>query len=182
MPNKLPLSQNEISEALSRGADRDIATLIESGFDKMRKRRASIKRKLLLTYVTTISLVLVVLTGVVGWVYYQYQQPTQRYTDYRLCKYIDEKHGIELTGKREFSYQERSLFGFDFKDRSSVLEKTYIDLRGDSMSIVGFDDKGWSSTFIGKGEMGIQLLKVAHTYIITMERKVAVIDYNSFCK
>lgn len=166
----------------SRSNDRDIMALTEQGFARVRQRNSEFQRKALLTFTGTVTLLLLIIVAGGSWSYYQYTQPAQRVTDYRICKYVDDKQGIELTGKRKYSYNESSILGLTIKKRDNVIEQTYLDLKGDAMAIVGFTNDGWHSASVGVGESGIEKLKPAHSYIVVMGTKVAVIDYDDFCK
>lgn len=152
-----------------------------SAKELLRKRRNGIRRKMVRTYIVLSILLFAVFGGTGLYVKQILDQPGKRYVDYRTCKYHDEKNDITVTGKRKYSYLERKLFGFQFRNSKDTTEQTEIDVVGTSMTIVGLSDGKWYSAFVGPGERGIEILKQHELYVVTMGKKVAVFDYHGFC-
>ncbi|MCY1294969.1 hypothetical protein D9M70_442890 [compost metagenome] len=150
--------------------------------ERVKARAAKVKTVMMRTY---LLVTLMLFTAVGGAGYYGHQQYLAsgvRYTDYRPCSYVDEKHGIEITGRRSYSYKQHSILGFQFRDMRKVDEQTQIDVRGNSITIVGLTTEGWWASYVDEGERGIEILKPASSYVFTTLKKAAVVDYNSFCR
>jgi len=149
--------------------------------EKLEAKRKS--RKGLWLTLTAFILGVLIALGLAGHrVYQEYLKPGVRVTDYRECLYEDAERKIELTGKREYSYVQKEFFGIQYRDSKQVLEKTVINVRGNAMSITGLSEGSWQSVYVGEGEQGIQILMPADLYVISLGKKVAVFDYQSFCK
>jgi hypothetical protein len=149
---------------------------------KVQARGAKVKQVVVRTYVILTLLLLAAIGAGIYYLYLEYSKPGKRVVDYRPCEYVDEKQNIRITGRREYSYMQKSMFGHDFRQSDNVIETTQIDINGNALTIVGLDNGKWWAIPVGMGEKGIQLLKPAHTYIITMDKKAAVIDYTQFCQ
>lgn len=149
---------------------------------RLQNRAKKIKVTMARIYMGFTLMVFIALAAVVYYGYDQYKTSAVRYVDYRPCQYVNEKHGVEITGRREFSYMQHSILGIQIRDSKAIDEKTQIDVRGDAMTIVGMNGKEWWSVFVDMGERGIQMLNPAETYIVTTKGKAAVIDYAAFCR
>lgn len=149
---------------------------------KVQARGAKVKQVVVRTYVILTLLLLAAIGAGIYYLYLEYSKPGKRVVDYRPCEYVDEKQNIRITGRREYSYMQKTLFGHDFRQSDNVMEKTQIDVVGNAMMIVGLGGEKWWGVHVGTGERGIQMLNDAHTYIITMDKKAAVIDYTQFCQ
>lgn len=163
------------------GKKDDAGTLAK---ERLAKRVNNIKKAAVRTYMVIMTLVVLIIGGVIGYLCWEYSkiQPV-RYTDYRPCSYVDERNGIEITGRREFSYMKHSFFGIEFRKEGEVSEKTQIDIKGDVITVVGLTSDGkWWGKFSDLGERGILMLNPADTYVITTKKAAAVIDYAGFCR
>ena len=149
---------------------------------KVQARGAKVKQVVVRTYVILTLLLLAAIGAGIYYLYLEYSKPGKRVVDYRPCEYVDEKQNIRITGRREYSYMQKSMFGHDFRQRDNVIETTQIDINGNALTIVGLDNGKWWAIPVGMGEKGIQLLKPAHTYVVTMDKKAAVINYTQFCQ
>lgn len=152
--------------------------------ERLEGRMAKVRRAAARMYMILTTIVLLGIAGAVGYVYNHYMTAeAKRYTDYRMCSYVNEKHNIEVTGKREYSYRKRSLFGIEWRVSEEVDEKTVIDLHGDAITVVGLRADGtWWGRHSDDGERGILMLDDATTYIFTTEGTAGVIDYDGFCR
>lgn len=150
--------------------------------DRMKARAHTVKKVMIRTYMLVTLAVFAAIGGSGYWGYKQYMASGIRYTDYRPCSYIDEKHGVEITGRRTYSYMQHSVLGFQFRDMRKVNEQTQIDIKGNSITIVGLTPEGWWASYVDEGERGIEILKPASSYVFTTLKKAAVVDYNSFCR
>lgn len=150
--------------------------------DRMKSRAAKVKTVMMRTYLLITLLLFAAVGGVGYYGHQQYMASGTRYTDYRPCSYVDEKHGVEITGRRSYSYMQHSIFGFQFRDMRKVNEQTQIDIKGNSITIVGLTPEGWWASYVDEGERGIEILKPANSYVFTTLEKAAVVDYSSFCR
>lgn len=150
--------------------------------EKVQARGIKVKRVIVRTYVTLTLLLLAVIAAAVYYVYLEYHKPGLRIITYKNCEFVDESQKFRITGRREYSYMQKSMFGHDFRQSDNVIETTQIDINGNALTIVGLDNEKWWAIPVGMGEKGIQLLKPAHTYVVTMDKKAAVIDYEQFCQ
>ena len=149
--------------------------------EKLNAKRRS-RKSLWITFIALILGVLIAI-GIAGYrVYQEYLKPGVRVTDYRECKYEDPEQKLELTGKREYSYVQKEFFGIQYRDSKKVMEKTVVNVRGSSMSITGLQEGSWKAVYVGEGEQGIQILMPAELYVISVGKKVAVFNYNDFCR
>lgn len=116
---------------------------------------------------------------------------TGHLTDERPCV-IDFSEDFQVTGKRTFSYPFKEIFGQRLIDTRAISEKTVVDIRGDSMTIIGLNGKvldqatSWSIP-VGVGERGIQILKSADVYTFVVNTgkgspKVRTITHDAMCK
>lgn len=150
---------------------------------KILTRGQKVKRAMVRTYILFITLAVLIVGGAAGYVYYEFTKPGKRMVDYRACQYVDEKQGVEITGKREYSYLERSLFGVNFRLDKDIEEKTQIDIKGDSITVAGLSKDGtWWSKFADMGERGIMILNHADQYVFATKKKAVVVGYEQFCR
>jgi hypothetical protein len=146
----------------------------------MRERNAAMTikrfvRRLMLGF----SLLLILSLGGLG--YYAHATKVTGYvTDTRSCSL--EIDGKELTGTREYSYPFTEILGFRLIDTKHIEETTKVDIRGESLRVVGLNNTEWWTVKVGVGEKGIQQLKPAHTYTFVLGDKVGVVPYRAFCK
>lgn len=137
---------------------------------------------------TVIGLLLVTLAAVGATGYYGYDKQTRSYvSNDRTCELKinpDSKNEWSITGKRTYSFPERSIFGVSYHLKSEVETRTQIDVQGKAMVIVGLQEDGkWKAITIGTGEHGIAILPKGKTYIFTVDGKeAAVVSSASFCK
>lgn len=102
-------------------------------------------------------------------------------TDERPCSFSVGKQ--EITGTRYYSYPFTEILGFRFIDTSVIDVKTELDVRGDSMLIVGHKGIDWWAVDVGVGEKGIQALKPADFYtFVVAKNQVGVVNDNALCK
>lgn len=90
----------------------------------------------------------------------------------------------EITGTREYSYAYKSLFGYHLVDESTALEKTVVNIKGERMTILGWDKatgKTWRQN-IDVGERGVAILKHADLYWFLTDKDMATVPYTGFCK
>jgi hypothetical protein len=150
--------------------------------ERVVSRGNRVKVALVRTYLLITLVIFLGIGGLAKYGHMQYVESGMRYSDYRPCKYENEKHGVVITGRRSYSYMQHSVFGFQFRDMSKVDEQTQIDVTGDSITVVGMSPENWWSLYVGPGERGIQILKPAQTYVFTSDKKAAVVNYNDFCR
>ena len=150
--------------------------------ERIATRAQRFKTAMIRTYLLITLVIFIGIGGVVKYGHMQYVESGSRYSDYRPCKYENEKHGVTITGRRSYSYMQHSVFGFQFRDTSKVDEQTQIDVAGDSITVVGLSPENWWTIYVGPGERGIQILKPAQTYVFTTDEKAAVVNYNDFCR
>lgn len=165
--------------------DAERAAEIDAGI--LARERLEIKRfKRARTLTRILTCFLITLVGgfsAAGYTaYVELNKPGVRYTDYRECKYEDPDQKLELTGKREYSYLQKEFFGLQYRQGNQVTEQTVMNVRGNSMSIVGLSKEAWKSIYVGEGEQGIQILMPAELYVVTLGKKTAVFNYADFCK
>lgn len=150
--------------------------------ERLKARMQKVKRAAIRTYVTITVIIIALIASAVGYVYYEYTKPAIRKVDYRTCSFTDEKLGIEITGRRENSYLERSLFGVNFRLEKDIEQKTQIDIKGDSITVVGINKDGsWWNKFADVGERGIMILQPADQYVFATKKKAPVVGYDQFC-
>lgn len=130
----------------------------------------------------TIAIVLLLsLVSIGGGGYYIYATSTRGYvTDHRACEL--EVGGYMITGERTYSYPYVDFLMWRSIDKTSITEKTLIDVRGSAMTIVGIAGEDVSIINVGEGEKGTQLLKPADTYVFTVNKKVAAKSHKTLCK
>jgi hypothetical protein len=150
--------------------------------EKIQARGGRVKRALLMSYLFINFIVIAVISAGAYYLYLEYNKPGKRIVTYKNCEFVDEKQHFTLTGRREYSYMQKSLFGLDIRHADNVMETTQVDVKGTAMTIVGLTADQWWGVYIGTGEQGIKLLKDAHTYIVTSDKKAVVINYEQFCQ
>ena len=105
---------------------------------------------------------------------------------YKQCK-VEFQNGPAMTGTREFVYQYRTVLGFKVHVKDSVMEKTYVNVNGEPLTIIGVNRgaENWFAVHMGPGEKNLLLLKEADTYSFVLHDKkdmAAVVRYEDFCK
>lgn len=148
----------------------------------LKKRAEQAKHVMHNVYLAFSFFVLVFVAGLAAFVWQEYQKPAKIVTDIRPCYYKDPKTEVEITGTREYSYPNKNLFGFEYRQADQVTRKTNIDVRGSAMSITGLSSDGWWTTYVDQGERGIQQLKPANVYVVTMGTKTYIFQDNTFCR
>jgi len=121
-------------------------------------------------------------TGVGYLVHLELAAAGERVTDTRPCLYVNEAMGVKISGKRDYSYMQRSFFGFEYRDAGAVDRRTELDVNGAEMHVVGFKDSGYWTAYIPMGERGIELLKPADNYVFTTGKHAVVITDEQFCR
>lgn len=94
-----------------------------------------------------------------------------------------------ITGRREYTYLASSLFGYQFHDPAKVEEKTFIDVKGSAMTLIGTSvdpSLNWNVQ-VGMGEQGHEQIAPADRLAIvvhseTRPAKVFEFSYLDFCK
>jgi len=148
----------------------------------VRSRAQKIKQAMVRLYVGLTLLILIAL-GAAGWLIYQeYQKPGKLQSYYRNCSYTNEQSGIEITGKREYFYRDKNIFGFHLREISDLEDKTTIDVRGEPMTVVGMSEGKWWSKYSDMGERGALPVKAADVYVISTKKVGFPIPYAEFCK
>lgn len=151
--------------------------------EKVLTRGQKVKRAVVRTYILIITAVVLLVAGAAGYGYYEFTKPGKRMVDFRTCSFVDEKLGVEITGKREFSYLERSLFGVHFRLDKDIEQKTIIDIKGDPITVVGINKDGsWWNKFADMGERGVMILPQADQYVFATKKKAPVVNYDQFCR
>jgi hypothetical protein len=150
--------------------------------EKIKSRGSRVRRTVLTTYLVLNFLLLAVIAAGAYYLYLEYNKPGKRVVTYKNCEFTDENQHFTLTGRREYSYLQKSLFGLDIRHADNVTETTQLDVQGTAMTVVGLTADKWWGVYIGTGEKGIQILKDAHTYIVTSDKKAVVINYEQFCQ
>jgi len=150
--------------------------------EKIQVRGSKAMRVILSMYLVASLLVFFTVLGAAALLYQEYQKPGVRVVDYRPCQFVDEAQHFTLTGKREFSYQQKNILGYEFRKAEAVNEVTQLDVNGEAMTVVGLTADAWWGVHIGTGEKGVQILKPAHTYIVTAGKKAVVVNYHQFCR
>lgn len=186
---ELPEAKDPNTMTVNREGDmttRDLLALAADPGAKARERVLTrgqkVKRAVVRTYILLITCAVLLVAGAAGYVYYEFTKPGKRMVDYRTCSFVDEKLGIEITGRRENSYLERSLFGVNFRLEKDIEQKTQIDIKGDSITVVGINKDGsWWNKFADVGERGIMILQPADQYVFATKKKAPVVGYDQFC-
>lgn len=151
--------------------------------EKVLTRGQKVKRAVVRTYILIITCAVLLVAGAAGYVYYEFTKPAKRMVDYRSCSFVDEKMGIEVTGKREYSYLERSLFGVHYRLDKDIEEKTIIDIKGEAIMVVGINKDGsWWNKYADMGERGVMILNHADQYVFSTKKKAPVVGYDQFCR
>lgn len=151
--------------------------------ERVMSRGQKVKRAVVRTYILIITCAVLLVAGAAGYVYYEFTKPAKRMVDYRSCSFVDEKMGIEVTGKREYSYLERSLFGVHYRLDKDIEEKTIIDIKGEAIMVVGLNKDGsWWNKYADMGERGVMILNHADQYVFSTKKKAPVVGYDQFCR
>lgn len=149
------------------------------GLMTVRAGAKAAKRILYRTIAVALVLAIVVI-GAGG--YYAYSTRSTGYlNDYRTCEM--DVGGYSLTGTRTYSYPFTDVLGWRSIDKSRIIEKTLIDVRGTGMVIVS--SKGSEQpvvTIVSEGERGTAALKPADSYTFIINKKAAAISHAALCK
>lgn len=160
-------------------------TIKDSGIearDRLQSRVKKIRSAAVTTYLTLLTFILVFCASLGSYAYWEYSKGGIRATDYRTCT-VSDMADNKVTGRREYSYLQRSFLGIDYRLAKDTMETTQIDIRGGAITAVGMTADGkWWSDHAGIGEQGIMKLKDADTYVFTLEKKALVISYDQFCR
>lgn len=136
-------------------------------------------KRILYKTIAIILFISVVVIGAGG--YYVYATSTKGYvTDHRSCEL--DVGGYTVTGERTYSYPYTDFLMWRNIDKTTVTEKTLIDVKGTAMTIVGITGEESVVTPVGEGERGTAVIKAADTYVFMINKKVAAKSYKSFCK
>ncbi|QXN70552.1 hypothetical protein AGENTSMITH_148 [Bacillus phage vB_BspM_AgentSmith] len=100
--------------------------------------------------------------------------------DVRPCEY--NVKGVEVKGKRYYTYKYNEVFGIRFIDTSKIGERTDILHEFKGTTIIGMNDSEWWSLNLGKGEPTIKTLGKAESYTFVQDGLAGVVSYDNFCK
>lgn len=100
--------------------------------------------------------------------------------DIRSCEY--NMKGVEVKGKRYYTYKYNEVFGIRFIDTSKIDERTDILHEFKGTTIIGMNDSEWWSLNLGKGEPTIKTLGKAESYTFVQDGLAGVVSYDNFCK
>ena len=100
--------------------------------------------------------------------------------DIRSCEY--NVKGVEVKGKRYYTYKYNEVFGIRFIDTSKIGERTDILHEFKGTTIIGMNDSEWWSLNLGKGEPTIKTLGKAESYTFVQDGLAGVVSYDNFCK
>jgi len=140
---------------------------------------AKVAKRILYRTIAFILFISVVVIGAGG--YYVYATSTKGYvTDHRSCEL--DVGGYTVTGERTYSYPYTDFLMWRNIDKTTVTEKTLIDVKGTAMTVVGITGEDSVVTSIGEGERGTAVIKAADTYVFMINKKVASKSYKTFCK
>ena len=125
---------------------------------------------------------LVLFTALVLGGYWLYEQKvTARVVDTRPCGLTTER--MSLTGVREYSYLDNSLFNYHWHDRSEVDVTTRLNVPFDGLTVVAIQaDTSYEALKRGDGEGGVLILPTAHHYVFYNNGNVAAITDAALCK
>lgn len=156
----------------------DAGTMARS---KLQHRKDFIARNATIAYIW-ISTIIAVVSLTLGYmIYTEYSKGGRIVTDIRPCLFVSED-GYEITGKREYSYPNRKMFGLEFRDPSEVTVKTTLDLDSSPMNITGISNAGWWTAHSGMGETGVLIMKPSDLYVFNLGSKTYVVNDKSFCR
>lgn len=168
-------------------ADREdeVSTVADKGLAA--RERLSLKarayRKMVLIWRLFILMLILIPTGIGGYVYWALSSQQPKYTiDTRSCLYQDNERGIKITGTREYSYYQRELFGIQFKLKDQVEEKTTMNVSSEQQTIIGTTGKSMWYVIVPMAEPGVQALKPADLITVIQPKRVFSFDYASFCR
>jgi len=162
----LPPSQDAGARARSAMKDRAVAA-------------AQAAKRLLYKTIAITLFISAIVIGAGG--YYVYSTSTKGYvTDHRSCEL--DVGGYTVTGERTYSYPYIDFLMWRSIDKTTVTEKTIIDVKGTGMTVVGITGEESTVTSIGEGERGTAVIKNADTYVFMIGKKVAAKSYKTFCK
>lgn len=160
---------------LLSGKETDTAAKVES--PPLPRPSAYIR---LLGWMVSVILITFCALAVGGFWLYE-QKVTQRVVDARPCGLKTEK--MELTGVREYSYLNNSLFQYNWHDRSKVNIQTRINVPFDGITVVAIQaDTTYEVLNRGEGEGGVLSLPPAHHYVFYSKGNVAAITDTAICK
>ena len=160
-------------------ADMDAGVRARSAMAGRAAAAAKAAKRILYRTIAFILIISVIVIGAGG--YYVYATSTKGYvTDHRNCEL--EVGGYTVTGERTFSYPYTDFWIYRNIDKTQVVEKTLIDVKGTAMTVVGLTGEEPVVTSISEGERGTALIKAADTYVFLINKKVAAKSYKSFCK
>lgn len=100
--------------------------------------------------------------------------------DIRSCEY--NVKGVEVKGKRYYTYKYNEVFGIRFIDTSKIDERTDVLHEFKGTTIIGMNDSEWWSLNLGKGEQTIKTLGKAESYTFVQDGLAGVVSYDNFCK
>src|SRR5690606_15317351 len=122
---------------------------------------------------------------VVVYVFHKLTDVTGRAEDARPCK-LDIGGDTYITGKRLYTYKFHEIFGYRFIDTRTVETKTFVDVHGRSMLVVGHNHNNTSmwQVAIGAGIIGQQQIKSADviTFVLGDGTKAIAVSGKGFCK
>ncbi len=149
--------------------------------ERLQRRVKKIRSAAVTMYLALLTFAVVFVGGTLGYGYWEYSKGGIRATDYRSCS-VSDGSGETVTGRRNYSYLQRSFLGINYRLAKDTVESTQIDIKGSSITAVGMVNDGkWWSMHAGVGEQGIMKLKEADTYVFTTEKKAMVVSYDQFC-
>lgn len=141
---------------------------------------AKVAKRILYRTIAVAVVAAIVLIGAGS--YYAYSTRTTGYlNDYRTCEM--DVGGYSLTGTRTYSYPFTDVLGWRSIDKSRIIEKTLIDVKGTGMIIVS--SKGSDQpvvTIVSEGERGTAALKPADSYTFIINKKASAISHSALCK
>lgn len=164
---------------------------------KLGARRAARRTAKIFRWTVTLSISLLIIAAAIIVTYAYKTMETGRFTDERSCS-VKLGGDLELTGKRSYTYRYNQILGYRFIDTRKIFEKTTLDLRNQTMTVVGqytrakpvdqttgevpaVEERWWGINIDG-GDRGQQILKGADNYTFVVGKKIGVIKYEEFCK
>jgi|SRR5690606_883293 len=155
--------------------------------DIVRERAArfqQVKKILSRILMAVVATVVLAVTGA-GYFIYKTTYVTGRAEDARPCK-LDIGGDTYITGKRLYTYKFHEIFGYRFIDTRTVETKTFVDVHGRSMLVVGHNHNNTSmwQVAIGAGIIGQQQIKSADviTFVLGDGTKAIAVSGKGFCK
>ena len=100
--------------------------------------------------------------------------------DVRPCEY--NVKGMDIKGKRYYTYRYREVFGIRFIDVSKIDERTDILHEFKGTNVIGMNGAEWWSLNLGKGEQTVKTLGKAESYTFVQDGLAGVVSYDNFCK